>query len=356
MRNYLTFFKRLSLKEQMVFIKRLAFLLNAGIPLLSSLEILAEQTRSKAQQALLRNLSLDVAQGQSLAKSLGKSGGGFSPFALHIIGVGEKSGTLGENLLYLAAELRKRHVLRRKIVSAAIYPLLITVATLGITAFLMLYLFPKIMPIFSSLHIDLPLTTKVVMSVSMFLRDWGLVSFFVLVLSIFCVVLLHTKWSKFRRLFDALLLRLPVVGRAVRHYNLAMGSRTLGLLLRSGIPLSQALPITAQTTVHTGYKQQYLFLAEAVYRGEKISSHMGHNKKLFPEMFGSLTSVGEASGTLSDSLTYLSELYESEVDEFTKNLATILEPALMIVMGLIVGLIAISIITPIYGITQNLHN
>ncbi len=344
------------LKEQVTFFKRLAFLLNAGIPLVSSLHMLTEQTRAKKVRTKLNEITTAVARGQSFSKSLGAYPRVFSPFVLHIIAIGEQSGTLGENLLYLSDELRKRQVLRRKIIGASVYPLLITLATLGITAFLMLYLFPKIMPIFTSLHIDLPFTTKVVMGTSILLRDWGLVLFVCVAVLVTLLVVLHKKWEKFRTLVDAALLRVPVVGGAVRHYNLAMGARTLGLLLKSGVPLSQALPITAQTTEHKGYKAQYVLLAEAVCRGEKISTHLVRNTTLFPNMFSSLTAVGESSGSLAESLMYLSGLYESEVDDFTKNLATILEPVLMITMGLIVGLIAISIITPIYGITQNLHN
>ena len=347
---------RLSLKEQSLFVKRLSFLLGAGLPLLYSLETLREQTRSRKQLTILTRLCKDVSEGQTLSKSMATMPRAFLPFTLHMVRVGEQSGTLGENLLYLSQELRKRQVLRRKIVGAAVYPLIITLATLGITGFLMLYLFPKIMPIFNSLHIDLPFTTRLVMGTSLFLKDWGVLFFGALILLIIILLVLHKKWGKFREVFDAALVRIPIVGKAVRHYNLAMGARTLGLLLKSGVTLSNALPITAHTTTHTGYKQHYLYMADAVYRGEKISLHISKHRVFFPELFGSLTAVGEKSGTLSDSLTYLSELYESEVDDFTKNLATILEPALMITMGLIVGLIAISIITPIYGITQNLHN
>ena len=343
-------------KSRTLFIKRLAFLLNAGIPLLSALEIIASQGRSKRQHHMVESLIRDIAEGQSLGRAMEKFPRIFTPFARVMVDVGEKSGTLGSNLLYLADELRKREILRRKIVGACIYPLLITVATFGIVAFLMLYLFPKIMPIFSSLHVEMPLTTQIVMGVSLFLQAWGLVLFVSLIVLTFLGTILHKKWEKFRVIFDAMVVRVPLFGKAVRHYNLSQGARTMSILLKSGIPLSDALPTLARTTTHTGYKRQYVLLTDAVYRGEKISSQMGRSPVLFPDMFGSLVAVGESSGTLSDTLLYLSEMYESEVEDFTKHLATLLEPALMITMGLLVGLIAVSIITPIYGITQNLHN
>ncbi len=129
----------------------------------------------------------------------------------------------------------------------------------------------------------------------------------------------------------------------------------MGLLLKSGVALGEALAITSDTTKNLVYKKHYARLREGVDRGERLSLHMAKHTAVFPDMFGHMVAVGEKSGTLSDTLVYLSEMYEAEVDDFTKNLSTLIEPFLMVVMGLVVGFIAISIITPIYGITQNLH-
>lgn len=348
--------RRFSLKEQVFFAKRLAYLINAGMPLLEALTVLHEQTGKRGHAKILEHVIRDVSNGQSLSRSLARYPGVFGEFAIHIIKIGESTGTLSQNLIYLADELRKRQALKRKIIGAFIYPALITVATLGITAFLMLYLFPKIMPIFESLNAQLPLSTKIVMAVSVFFQQWGLLFIIATALTLLVMIIVLKKSFSIRRFFESLYLKIPVIGTVMRFYNVANGSRTLGLLLKSGVRLSEALPITADTTKNLLYKRHYLLLAAVVDRGERMSSHMRANRGQFPEILSHMVSVGERSGSLSDTLIYLSEMYETEVDDFTKNLSTLIEPILMIFMGVLVGFIAISIITPIYGITQNLHN
>jgi type IV pilus assembly protein PilC len=219
----------------------------------------------------------------------------------------------------------------------------------------MVYLFPKIMPIFTSLHSKLPLSTKIVIALSTFFQQWGWLVVVLIILAIiaYVVVMKRSVAMRFRR--DEALLRMPVIGTMVQSYNCANGCRTIGLLLKSGITLSEALPITADTTRNLAYRARYRELGDAVIRGEALSQHFLTNRAYFPDMIGHLVAVGERSGSLSNTLVYLSELYDTEVDDFTKNLSTLIEPALMVFMGIIIGFIAISIITPIYGITQNLH-
>jgi type II secretory pathway component PulF len=347
---------RLSLKDQTLLAKRLSFLMNANVPLIEALSVLREQTRSRGHGKMLDAIIADVSQGQALSRSFGKFPKVFGDFAVHIVRVGESSGTLSQNLCYLSDELKKRHTLKRKVVGAFIYPALISVATLGITVFLMLYLFPKIMPVFTSLHMKLPLTTRIVMAASTFLREWGFEALAVLIGGALVVAFLHKKSEAIRFMFDTLILRMPAVGRILQYFNIANGSRTLGLLLKSGVRLGEALSITADTTKNLVYKKHWAAIVGAVDRGEKVSLYMAKHESVFPDIFGHLVAVGEKSGALSDTLVYLSEIYEAEVDDFTKNLSTLVEPFLMVVMGLVVGFIAISIITPIYGITQNLHN
>ena len=345
---------RLTIKEQAFLVKRLSFLIKAGVPLLESLHMLREQTRT-SHGRIIEQIIRDVENGQSLSRSLGKFPNIFGDFAINIIKVGESSGILSENLDYLADELKKRQVLRRKVTSALVYPALITVAILGITAFLMIYLFPKIMPVFTSLHMTLPLSTRIVMFISEILRHNLLYIVVGLIIATVAFLFALKRSKSFHRLFDRTLLKLPILGRMIQYYNLANSARTLGLLLKSGVTLSGALPITSETTANLVYKHEFLSLAQAVNRGERISAHLAHNRRLFPDIISQMVAVGEKSGSLSHTLVYLSELYEMEVDEFTKNLSSLIEPVLMIFMGIVVGFIAISIITPIYGITQNLH-
>lgn len=346
---------RLSVKEQMIFVKRLAFLVNASVPILESLHMVGEQSKSRRYGRVMKSVIADVTNGYSLSRALARFPHIFGDFGVNIIRIGESSGTLSQNLEYLADELKKHDTLRKKMIGALVYPAVITAATLGITAFLMLYLFPKIMPVFSSLNMELPLSTKIVMATSLFLQEYGLIFLGIVIATFVVAGIVIRKFTRVRYYFDAFLLRLPVAGEMIRYYNLATATRTLGLLLRSGVTLAEALPLTADTTRNLIYKEQYRLLAEAVIRGERMSDYLFKQPDLFPIITTQMVAVGERSGSLSSTLVYLSELYEAEVDEFTKNLSSLVEPALMVIMGLVVGFIAISIITPIYGITQHLR-
>ena len=345
----------LSLKDRIFFIKRLAFLIKANVPILESLHMIKEQMYARRHLRVVSMVIEDVSNGQSLAKSLGKFARMFGDFGINIIKVGEQSGTLSQNLDYLADELKKKQTLKRKVISAFVYPAIIVVATTAITAFLMLFLFPKIMPIFTSLHAELPFTTRVVMATTVFLQHWGLFllgGIFVIAVGFFIAVRMS---ERFHYVVDRALLKIPIIGAVVTYYNLASTMRTIGLLLRSGITLSEALPLTRDTTQNRAYKHEFDVLAQSVMRGEQLSTYLRKRRGLFPDVLSQMISVGERSGNLSNTLIYLSEFYEAEVEDFTKNLSSLIEPILMIIMGILVGFIAISIITPIYGITQHLQ-
>ena len=344
----------MSIKEQVFFMKRLAFLIKANVPILESLHMLKDQSMSKRQQRIVLKVIDDVSNGQTLSKSFGKFPRVFGDFGINIIKVGETSGTLSQNLEYLADELKKRHALQRKVTGAFIYPAVITVATLGITAFLMLYLFPKIMPVFSSLHMTLPLSTRIVIGATGFLQHWGISLVAVIIATFIGVTVALRKSKKFHFLFDRWLIGVPLVGTVVRQYNLASINRTLGLLLKSGITLSEALPMTADTTRNLVYRAEIMKVARGVTKGEQVSKYLGKNRMLFPDVVPQMVSVGERSGNLSNTLIYLSDMFDAEVDDFTKNISSLIEPAMMVIMGVLVGFIAVSIITPIYGITQNI--
>ena len=355
MHNLFSIPQRFSAKEQTLFAKRLSFLVGAGVPLVESLGVVHDQMRTKGHQAMLASIVHDVSNGQQLSRSFTKFPHVFNEFSIQIVKVGEASGTLSHSLAYLADELQKRQALRSKVVGALIYPALITCATAGITIFLVVYLFPKIVPVFSSMHVQLPLTTRIMLALSTLVCHDGV---FLLCgaigLGVLGTVILR-KSSRARTLRDRAIIHAPLVGSMIRSYNVANACRTLGLLLKSGLRLSDALVVTADTTPNRVYKQAYRELGSAIERGECMSTYVRRRLDLFPDVLGQMLAVGERSGTLSDTLVYLSNMYESEVDDFTKNLSTLMEPALMLVMGLVVGFIAISIITPIYGITQNLH-
>lgn len=347
--------REFSIKDQTFFAKRLSFLLRSGVPILESLIMIKEQTHTKSHITLIDAVIADVSNGQFLSTAFERTKRLFGTFAINIIRIGETTGILSENLDYLAEELKKKQALRRKVIGAFIYPAIVTLATIGITTFLVVYLFPKIMPVFTSLHVRLPLTTRVVIWISNFLREDGFLFLAIISIIVASFLIALKKSKRLQLLVDSLTLKIPIAGTIIQYYNLANANRTLSLLLKSGVTLSEALSIVSDTSGNLVYKKEYHTLMETVNRGEKMSSYLHKDRKLFPDILTQIIGVGEKSGDLQNSLLYLAQFYENEVDDFTKNLSNMVEPVLMVCMGILVGFIAISIITPIYGITQNLH-
>jgi len=347
---------RLSIKEQVLFAKRLSFLIRSGVPVLDSLHVLRDQALSRSTTHVLDRVVKDVANGRFLSKSLDRFRHHFGEFAINLIEVGESSGVLSQNLAYLAEELEKKEALRKKVISALVYPIFITLATLGVTSMLTVYIFPKILPIFNSLSVTLPITTRILIGVSDFMKSYGLILFAVLVVLGIGLLILHRNVKSFRMVSDRVLLRIPISGRIMQFYNMANLCRTLGLLLKSGVAVVDALETTARTTRNRVYRAHLHKASIHARKGARVSEYLKEHKFLFPIIATHMVSIGEKTGNLADTLVYLSELYETEVDAQTKNLSHAIEPILMITMGLLVGFVAISVITPIYEITQNLSN
>lgn len=346
--------RRFSIKKQTFFAKRLSFLIRSGVSMIESMHIILKQTKSKTDIKVFNRIIADISNGQSLAVSLAKFKGVFGNFAINIIKAGESSGTLMDNLSYLADELKKKELLRKKILGSLLYPFIITVATIGITLFLTLYIFPKILPIFESLGADLPLSTKIVIFLVNAFKNYG---YYIIITAIFLVaamIFAVKKIARVRFFFHGFILRIPLMGPIIRHYNLTNVMRTLGLLLKSGVTLNEGLLITADTTDNVQYKKALDTIAKGVIRGKGMSEFLVNYPNLFPEMIHHMIHIGERSGNLSNTLIYLSEYHENEFEDLTKNLSSSIEPVLMVVMGFIVGFVAVSVITPIYDITTHI--
>lgn len=341
------------MKEQSLFAKRLSFLIKAGSPIIESLGML-KNYRSKAKIWIFEEIISGVANGQYLSKSMEKFRYIFGDFAINMIRVGESIGALDQNLNYLAEELKKKRELRSKIITSLVYPIFIIFATLGIVLLLLVFVLPKVLPVFTSLKIELPLATRIIIGASAFAIKYG--GYILLAGALLAVAFyfLNKKNEKIRYKTHQIILKIPLVGKMTQSYQLTNFCRTFGLLAKSGLAMYEVMTIIAASTPNLVYKKEFEKLAENVSMGRKIHSQLAKNPKLFPEIIIQMIATGEASGNLSETLIYLSEMYENEFDDLTKNLSSALEPVLMITMGLIVGFIAISIITPIYEITQHL--
>lgn len=344
---------RLSLQDQSLFAKRLSLLSQAGISLLESIDILGRQSKKQTRR-MFEEIGRDISNGQYLSKSLSKHRHSFGDFAINIIHVGETSGTLSENLKYLSEEIDKKRKLRGTVIGAFIYPIIIMIAAFGICGFLVLYLFPKLMPIFKSLRVTLPITTRILIWLSSFLTKYGLWIIIALILSAI-IFALSLRYKYVRTIFDRLTLRIPISGRIIQYYHLSNICRTLGLLLKSNMPVLEAVKITGDTSTSLPYKMELHNLKNSIAKGSNIGRQLEKRPKLFPVMLTEMVAIGEKTGNLSETLVYLAGIFEHELNEKTKKLSSVMEPIMMLGMGLIVGFIAVSIITPIYEITQHLQ-
>ena len=347
-----TFFMHLTLRDHIMIIKQLATLMRAGIPLLNSLAIIQEQSRARAVKHIIEQARRDIENGQYLSNALAKFKRNFGELTINIIAVGEISGNLCRNLDHLAISLKKRQVLRRKIISASVYPMFIIVATVVISILLTTLVFPKIIPVFLSINYQLPWTTRFLIFLNTTVKKYGIFIglAFVAVIIGGAVVL---KIKKVRFWYDRSLITIPLVALLVRTYNIATICRTLGLLLGSGTTIVNAFRITARATANLAYKKELNGIGDQLAKGEKISNQV-RNNAFFGSMVAPMIAVGESTRKLSETFMYLADIHEQELDEATQTISTSIEPLLLIFMGLLVGFIAISIITPMYGITQHL--
>ncbi len=326
-------------------------MIKAGMSILESLKLIKKLTKSKRMGKILDELIADVSNGQFLSTSLQKFRNVFGDFAINIIRVGENSGILYENLSYLAEELKKKQGLRKNVLSALTYPAIVVVASLALVILLTVYVFPKIVPILKNLKGEPPLPTAILIAVSAFLEAYWIYLLVGMTALVIIGSLLVSKITFIKMFFHRLILSTPLISRISRNYNLTTLARTLGLLLKSDIKVVEALHITSDTLTNLIFRRELRIFADDVSRGEEISHHLERKPMLFPIMFTQMIAIGEKTGNLSETLLYLAEVYETELNDLTRNLSTVIEPVVMIILGGIVAFIAISILAPIYQIT-----
>lgn len=346
-------FSRVSLQEKIDFSRHLSIIIKSGLPMFEGLKIVRAQTRSRGLKHVVSQLIEDINNGQALAKSFAKFRGVFGDFFISIVEVGEASGTLAENLLYLSDEMKKAKSLRSKVKSAMIYPAILFVMTVIVNAFLAFFIFPKLITAFENLNVQLPVTTRVLIAVLGFIREY----FFVLVggaVALITGMKFLMKVKQVRYAMDRVILFLPVLSKFTVDVNTANFTRVLGVLLKGGIKIVEAITITSATTDNLVYKRRLLEAAEGIRQGNPLAKMLGGGSNLFPPILTGMIEIGETTGNLEENLTYLSEYFTEETDNSLKNLTAFIEPLILVIMGLIVGFVAISIVVPIYSISQGI--
>lgn len=342
-----------SLTQKALFAKNLSLMLKAGLPIAEALNIATSSAKGK-MRGVLEKVRSSVEAGRPLSASFADHSGTFSGLFINVTRAGEASGTLVENLEGIAEQLKKEKEIISKIKGAMMYPIVVLAATFGLGLVLAFVVLPQITPLFEGLQIDLPITTRALIAFSHFIQNSGFYLFIgIIAFSGFIVWLLRQKFTK--PYTNWLLLKVPIIKNITRNSNLARFSRTLGTLLKSGVPIDEAMEITANTVGNYYYQRALGQVARASSKGTKLSDNLSQFSSFFPTLLTKMIKVGEESGNFEETLFYLAEYYEAEVDNSTKALSTTIEPILLLFIGLVVGFLALSIITPIYDITGNIR-
>lgn len=325
-------------KTQILFLKRLAFLLNAGRSLHQSLLLSSSSEKGKLK-IQVESLAVSVGEGKLFGVSLLSHKFLTDGFSLQIITLGEKTGELKEAVSLAATELEAKRNLHNKLIGSLLYPLCVVSGTLFIALGLVLFIFPKVTPVFLGLGVKLPFATRVLMtSIDLVTVHWflSLASAVIVVMSGY-YLLRRFNW------------RIPLV----RNIWLSRTLKIIGLTSKNGMPIDACLEFCAETLKEQHYKTALKHMVDKVKEGEKLSVVLSTQPFLFPPLVTSFVSTAEMSGTLSEALLYLSAFYQGEIEMMTKRITELIEPVLMIVLGLCIGFVGVSLITPIYGITNH---
>lgn len=346
-------FSRVGITESMLLARNLAITLKAGVSLGKALTMFEQET-PKRKRALITHLRTQVEQGHSLASAMESSPRTFLPIVVHLVRTGEKSGTLEKSLHEVVSHLHRIQDLQRKVRSAMLYPVFVLVAVLGLGLSIGVFVLPKLIPLFDTLDVELPLLTRILLRVAIFFENYGVI-FAVCVVLATIVLSLIVRLEAIKPLWHRAMLAIPYVSQVIKNATLAQLTRVLATLLKSGIPILEALPATAEAIENRVYRRALRNTLPVMQTGRRLAEGLRMSSFIFPGVAVTLIDIGEETGSLSQTLDELADYYEGEVDYALKNLTTALEPILLIGVGLIVGSIVLAIITPIYEVTGSIR-
>ena len=277
----------------------------------------------------------------------------FPPLFVSMVGAGEESGNLADSLLIVGNQLEKTYLLKKKIKGAMIYPAIVISAMIIIAILMFIFVVPTLSETFKSMNVELPMSTTIIIGISEFLANHGILALLIAVIVVTVLVILF-RTPKGKRYGELTLLHLPIFSKLVKESNSARTARTLSSLLSAGVDVVEAISITKSVVQNSFYKDVLTAAGENVQKGIALSAIFMENSNLYPVLVGEMIEVGEETGKLSDMLLRVAEFYENEVDTATRDLSTIIEPILMVVIGAGVGFFAVSMITPMYSIMSGI--
>lgn len=340
---------RPGLGDKVIFSRQFSTLINAGIPVVQCLNILIEQTRKKLFQKMLGIIRGDIEGGEFISSALAKHPSCFDKLYISMVKSGEVGGVLDEILERIASYLENIAELRRKVIGAMVYPALIVIVAICVVTFLLVFVIPKFKEVFELFGERLPGPTRMLIQVSDFLVKWiGLIVFIVIAIVIAMSIAIN-KSEKIKLQWHKFLLKIPLMGNLFLKIAIARFTRTLGTLVRSGVPILEALEIVAETSGNKVVELAIMEARGAIKEGSKISDPLKESK-VFPPMVIHMVAVGEETGALDAMLFKAADYYEREVDAVVSALSSILEPVMIVFLGIVVGFIVVAMYLPIFSL------
>ena len=342
----------ISQKEIAVFTRQFSVMIDAGLPLVQCLEILGSQQDNRVFQKILFEVRQDIESGATLADSLRKQPKAFDDLYCNMVAAGETGGILDTILQRLSQYIEKIVKLRGAVRSAMVYPVAVILIAIGVVWIILWKVIPTFATLFAGLGAQLPLPTRITIMLSKFIGAWWWLVFILLGASVFALAQFH-KTYKGRRIIDGLLLRLPVLGGVLRKIAVARFCRTLGTLVSSGVPIMEALEITAKTAGNAVVEDAIMETRKSIEQGKTIAEPLKETS-VFPSMVVQMVAVGEQTGALETMLNKIADFYEDEVDEATANLLALLEPVMICFLGIVIGGIVISMYMPMFDLINKI--
>lgn len=337
--------------DKINFARNLGAMLNAGLALSRAISVIERQSHSNGLKKVLKGLIAEIDKGTTFADAAAKYPKVFPPIFVSMVHAGEQSGSLAEALKVIASQMERSYALTRRVRGALIYPAVIVVAMIGIAIIMFTFVVPTLMKTFIDLHVQLPFATQVVLGISGVFQTYGIFMLIALIAAVWG----GKAWSRTlqgKRVLHFIIIKAPLFGSLVQEVNTARTARTLSSLLQAGVEVVEAVSITSAVIQNVYFKEVLVKAGLAIKKGEPMSRVFNENLNLYPVFLAEMINVGEETGKTGEMLVNVAEYYEDDVNEKTKDMSTVIEPIIMIVIAAAVGFFAVAMISPMYSLVN----
>ena len=351
--DFMAIFQQVAFQDIVYMTRQFAIMLNAGLTLIDSIDIIKKQVSKAPFKKMLDELDRQLRDGKTFSTALTRYPGQFSHFYVALVKSGEASGKLDNILQKLAEHLDKQRTFKQTVRNALIYPVVIITAMFSMIFVMFTFVMPKLLSLYDSFQVELPQSTKTIMQISNFMEAnwiWVLIGIIAAIIGI----IRFLKTIQGKNMFDKYILKIPVLGNIVRTSGLVDATRTLSILISSGVPILDGLVIVTDVNPNMMFRQAFARISQKVEKGLSVGTAMS-NEPIFPESLTQMTIVGEQTGHLDETLMKLAEYYQSESEMAVKGMLSLLEPMIIVVLGISVGFLVMSIITPIFTLTNSMQ-